>query len=52
MGRGPDSAESAHHAGGAGAESSVPILEQHFAPNVGKGMEKRAEEIASYAAGK
>jgi hypothetical protein len=38
--------------GGPGAESYVPIMEQHFAPNVGKGMEKLAEEIAKYAAGK
>jgi len=37
--------------GGPGAKSYVPILEQHFAPNVGKGMEKLAEEIAKYAAG-
>ena len=38
--------------GGPDAESYVPIMEQHFAPNVGKGMEKLAEEIARYAAGK
>ena len=37
---------------GPGAEAYVPIMEQHFAPNVGKGMEKLAEEIAKYAAGK
>jgi len=37
---------------GPGVESYVPIMEQHFAPNVGKGMEKLAEEIAKYAAGK
>jgi hypothetical protein len=34
------------------AESYVPVMEQHFAPNVGKGMEKLAEEIARYAAGR
>ena len=38
--------------GGPGAESYVPILEQSLAPNVGKGMEKLAAEIAKYAAGK
>jgi uncharacterized protein YndB with AHSA1/START domain len=37
---------------GPGAESYVPILEQSLAPNVGKGMEKLAAEIAKYAAGK
>ena len=37
--------------GGPGAESYVPIMEQNFAPNVGKGMGKLAEEIAKYAAG-
>ena len=37
---------------GPGAESYVPIMAQHFAPNVGKGMEKLAEEIARCAAGK
>ena len=38
--------------GGPGAESYVPIMEQSLAPNVGKGMEKLAAEIAKYAAGK
>ena len=37
---------------GPSAESYFPIMEQSFAPNVGKGMEKLVEEIAKYAAGK
>jgi hypothetical protein len=37
---------------GPGAESYIPIMEQNLAPNVGKGMEKLAEEIGKYAAGK
>ena len=35
---------------GPGAEAYVPVMEEHFAPNVAKGMEKLAEEIARYAA--
>jgi hypothetical protein len=34
------------------AEAYVPIMEAAFAPNVGKGMERLAEEIAKYAAGR
>jgi hypothetical protein len=34
------------------AETYVPIIEQALAPNVGKGMERLAEEIARYAAGR
>jgi hypothetical protein len=37
---------------GPGAEAYVPMMEAAFAPNVGKGMERLAEEIASYAAGR
>ena len=37
---------------GPGAEAYVPVMEEYFAPNVGKGAEKLAEEIASYAAGR
>jgi hypothetical protein len=37
---------------GPGAEKYVSIMEQEFAPNVGKGMERLAEEIAKYAASK
>ena len=37
---------------GPGAEAYVPIMEEHFAPNVGKGMERLAEEIARYTAGR
>jgi hypothetical protein len=36
---------------GPGAEAYVPVMEQYFAPNVGLGMEKLAQEIAKYAAG-
>src|SRR5262245_12077896 len=36
---------------GPGAESYVPTMEQYFAPNVGKGMERLAEEVVRYAAG-
>jgi hypothetical protein len=36
---------------GPGAEAYVPVMEEYFAPNVGKGMERIAEEIARYAAG-
>jgi uncharacterized protein YndB with AHSA1/START domain len=38
--------------GGPGAEAYVSVMEEHFAPNVGKGMERIAEEIARYAAGR
>jgi uncharacterized protein YndB with AHSA1/START domain len=38
--------------GGPGAEAYVSAMEEHFAPNVGKGMERIAEEIARYAAGR
>jgi hypothetical protein len=34
---------------GPGAAPYVPIMEQMFAPNVAKGMERLAEEIAKYA---
>src|SRR3954471_2182019 len=37
---------------GPGAEAYVPVMEQYLAPNVGKGAEKLAEEIARYAAGR
>ena len=37
---------------GPGAEAYVPVVEEHLAPNVGKGAEKLAEEIARYAAGR
>jgi hypothetical protein len=37
---------------GPGAEAYVSVMEEHFAPNVSKGMEKIAEEIARYAAGR
>jgi uncharacterized protein YndB with AHSA1/START domain len=36
---------------GPGAQAYVPVMEQHFAPNLGKGMERLAEEIARSAAG-
>ena len=36
---------------GPGAEAYVPVMEEHFAPNVSKGMEKLAGEIARHAAG-
>jgi hypothetical protein len=35
---------------GPGAGAYVPLMEEHFAPNVGKGMERLAGEIARYAA--
>jgi hypothetical protein len=35
---------------GPGAGAYVPIMEGQFAPNLGKGMEKLAEEIARLAA--
>src|SRR5262249_1957788 len=37
---------------GPGAEAYVPVMEQYFAPNVGKGMERLAEEVVRYAADK
>jgi hypothetical protein len=37
---------------GPGAEAYVPVMEQHFAPNLAPGMEKLADEIARYAAGR
>ena len=37
---------------GPGAEAYVPVMEGHFAPNVAKGMEKLADEIARDAAGR
>jgi hypothetical protein len=37
---------------GPGAAAFVPVMEQHFAPNLGPGMERLAEEIARYAAGR
>jgi hypothetical protein len=36
---------------GPGAQAYVPVMEQHFTPNIGKGMERLAEEIARSAAG-
>src|SRR3954452_12998903 len=36
---------------GPGAEAYVPVMEEHFAPNVSKGMARRAEETARCAAG-
>jgi hypothetical protein len=36
---------------GPGAQAYVPVMEQHFAPNLGKGMERLAEEIARSSAG-
>jgi Polyketide cyclase / dehydrase and lipid transport len=37
---------------GSGAEAYVPLMEQYLAPNAVQGMERLAEEIAKYAAGK
>ena len=37
---------------GPGAEAYVPVMERYFAPNVGQGMERLAEEVVRYAAGK
>jgi hypothetical protein len=37
---------------GRGAEAYLPVMEGHFAPNLGKGLEKLAEEIARHAAGR
>jgi hypothetical protein len=36
---------------GPGAEAYVPLMEEHFAGNISKGMEKLAQEIARYVAG-
>ncbi len=36
--------------GGPGAEAYFPVMEAHFAPNVGQGMGRLAEEIGRYAA--
>ena len=36
---------------GPGADVYVPVMEEHFARNISKGMGKIAEEIAKYAAG-
>jgi hypothetical protein len=35
---------------GPGAEAFVPFMEEHFAANIPKGMEKLAEEVARFAA--
>jgi hypothetical protein len=37
---------------GAAAEAYVPLMEDHFAGNIPKGMEKLAEEVARFAAGR
>jgi hypothetical protein len=37
---------------GPGAEAYVPVMEEHFVPNVGLGAAKLAEEIGRYAAGR
>ena len=37
---------------GPGAEAYVPVMEEHLAPNAGKGAEKLAQEIERYAAGR
>jgi uncharacterized protein YndB with AHSA1/START domain len=37
---------------GPGAQAYVPVMDQHFAPNLGKGMERLAAEIAGSAAGR
>ena len=37
---------------GPGAETYVPFMEEHFVGNIPKGMEKLAEEVARYAAGR
>jgi hypothetical protein len=34
---------------GPGAEAYVPFMEEHFAGNIPKGMERLAEEVARYA---
>jgi uncharacterized protein YndB with AHSA1/START domain len=36
---------------GPGAEAYVPAMEENFTPNIGKGMERLAGEIARHAAG-
>ena len=37
---------------GPGAEAYVPFMEEHFVGNIPKGMERLAEEVARYAAGR
>jgi len=37
---------------GPGAEAYAPAMEANLAPNFGQGMEKLAEEVARYAAGR
>ena len=37
---------------GSGAGAYVPLTEQYLAPNAAQGMERLAEEIAKYGAGK
>ena len=37
---------------GPGAEGYVPVMEAHFAPNVGPGMERLAREVERHAAGR
>jgi hypothetical protein len=37
---------------GPGAEAYVPFMEEHFVGNIPNGMEKLAEEVARYAAGR
>jgi hypothetical protein len=37
---------------GPGAEAYVPFMEEHLVGNIPKGMEKLAEEVARYAAGR
>ncbi len=36
---------------GPGAEAYVAVMEENFARNIGKGMERMAEEIARYSVG-
>jgi hypothetical protein len=36
---------------GPGAERYVPLMEEHFAGNIAKGMERLAAELARYAVG-
>jgi uncharacterized protein YndB with AHSA1/START domain len=36
---------------GPGAQAYVPAMEENFTPNIGKGMERLAEEIARHGAG-
>src|SRR5262245_26998380 len=37
---------------GAGAAAYVPFMEEHFVGNIPKGMERLAEEVARFAAGR